>query len=407
MLRFTVVMMASSFVGNIYAGEITDSLSEYGVSPILNASFLHLENPSLGQKTGQSENVYIVNYGANIDLSKTLPVKDLNIHFEMAYIPNITNKTFGSTVGDSIFADPSPYIPNKSELQQFTVKKGFLDNKFVVEVGKSSPSSYFAKPLCNLLYSCQSPLLPSNPSLFSSWGGTLDYKINPEYALRAGGWNYISEFPFQSGWELNEESTGRTYMASLFYQDAKERNNFGEVGLFRRSAPETNPLTGEQNSGYSGFYINRKIPVSKGHEINKTFKVPGTSFFEQFTYSFDKGNAKGLLFTNTMGLSFDSFINSRPMDSYSITLKNYQMTKDKQNQLVNGYAQNGLNYNVDRMQTLVQLDANLFVSPQFIISPYVVYSWNTSSRNSYDFSKLPRDGVGFGLMGIIFLDKFF
>lgn len=292
-------------------------------------------------------------------------------------------------------------------MTQFTVKKGFLDKKLSVEVGKSSPSLYFAKPICNLLYSCQSPLLPSNPSLYPTWSAMVNYDLGGGFSVGAGGWNYIPEFPYQHGWEMNEENTGRTYMASLFYENANDRKDVGEIGLFRRQAPENNPYTGEENSGYSGFYANRRFQISDEINLGSTFKIPKVSFFEQFTYSFDQGNAKGLLYTNTMGLTFESFMHSRPMDSYSLTLKNYQLTRDKQKQLVETYANNGLDYKVGRMQTVLQLDANFFVSPKFILSPYVVYSWNTNTKNSYDYTQLPSDGVGFGLMGIVFLDKFF
>lgn len=402
------VLVSQCFISSItYAESLSQQLEDIGVDPLLNASFIHLENPSLGQKTGQSENVYVIGYGAKIDLSKTLPVKDLDINIDMAYVPNITNMTFGMTVGDSVFADPSPFIPYHNYLTQFTIKKAFLDKKISIEVGKSSPSLFFSKPICNLLYSCQSPLLPSNPSLYPSWSAMVNYDLGDGFSLGAGGWNYIPEFPFQHGWETNEENTGRTYMASLFYNNKDSRANVGEIGVFRREAPENNPYTGEENSGYSGLYANRRFQISDTIDLGSTFKIPQISLFEQFTYSFDKGNAKGLLYTNTMGLTFGSFINSRPMDSYSLTLKNYQLTNDKQKQLVENYARNGLDYDVGRMQTVLQLDANFFFSPKVIFSPYIVYSWDTNTKNSYDFSKLPSDGVGFGLMGIIFLDRFF
>lgn len=409
MRKFMYAVMAlQSVVSSIASAEGTfETFNSVGIDPFVNASILHLENPSLGQKTGQSENVYIVNYGANIDLSKTLPVGDLDVHIEMAYVPNITNMTFGSTVGESIFADPSPYIPYQNYLTQFTVKKSFMDKKLSIEVGKSSPSLYFAKPTCNLLYSCQSPLLPSNPSLYPTWSAMVNYDLGNGFSVGTGGWNYIPEFPYQHGWEMNEENTGRIYMASVFYENANDRKDVGEIGVFRRQAPENNPYTGEENSGYSGIYATRRFKISDEKILGSRFKIPKVSFFEQFTYSFDHGNAKGLLYTNTMGLTFDSFVQSRPMDSYSLTLKNYELTEDKQKQLVNNFAQNGMDYTVGRMQTLLQLDANFIVTPQFIFSPYIAYSWDANTKNSYDYKQLPRDGVAFGLMGIIFLDKFF
>jgi len=387
-----------------YSMDIEDTDSgETWFNPILNISQLYLKNPSLGQNTGQSESVTIIAYGANIDLENLAGINDTKIHFEQIYVPFIRNETYGMAVADSIFSDPAPYIPKSSHLQKFTIESTFLDDKLTLEVGKSGATHYFAKSLCNLLFGCQSPLIPFRPGVYASWGARGQYKLTNEISVQTGVWNYIDAYPLNNGWEWNEGESDLSMFGNITYgKDGK----YFEALLWGTNETQVDPLTSEETDDESGIYLGYKTPLYEGGQSSGFFKVPSVSFVEQFTYGFNDQNSKGLAYTNAIGLNIGSPFTARPYDQYGVMLKTYKLTDHMQQALEEGYAQNSINYDKDNVQKAVQIDANFMITPYLIASAFGQYSWDVNSKNnSYNRAELPEDGFGFGLMGILLLDK--
>jgi carbohydrate-selective porin OprB len=254
-----------------------------------------------------------------------------------------------------------------------------------------------------MLFECQSPLISFRPGVYSSWGARGQYKVTDEISIQTGAWNYIEAYPFNNGWEWDEGESALSAFGNITYE---KEGTYIEALLWGSDETQTDPLTGEETDGESGIYLGYKKPLYEGGEGGGFFKVPSVTFVEQFTYGFNDQNSKGLSYTNAVGLNIGSPIVSRPYDQYGVLLKTYQITDQMHQSLQDGYASNGVNYDKDDMQKAIQFDANFVLTPYLIVSAFGQYSWDVNSKNNpYNQYELPEDGVGFGLMGIILLDK--
>ncbi|MCL2894268.1 carbohydrate porin [Brenneria tiliae] len=399
-----IFLLSHSAHGNEAGNNDLSDWRDYGIEPVLYASGFHLENPTLGQITDMSYNLYILTYGANVDLEKLAGFDNLKLHFEQYVILNATNVSYGMMVGDSVYGDPVPYGPKRSRLQKLTLEYTTPNNKMNFEIGKSAALMHFATPVCNLIYSCISPLIPS--LFYASWGGRSQYNFNENWSAQVGGWNIVTDYPFEHGWEWKEKSGAMLWMSNLAYND--KRNSL-ELMLFHSTEQQTNPYTGKKHDGTSGFYVAFKTEIYQGKNVNAFFSIPNVAIVEQFTQTFDQSSTIGLQHTNLIGLNIGSPFTFRPHDSYGVSLKVHRLTSDQQRYTHGSFVDNGIyNYTAGRNQKVLQLDANFVITPEIILSPYINFSWDTNSRfNPYDHTHVPQDGYAFGVLGVIRFDRLF
>lgn len=381
-------------------------LNDYGLDLTIDASYLHLANPGMGQVTGMKENVLILSAGFDWDLEKSLSLDGTSIHFNQAYIPYIHNMTYGTQIGDSISGDPSPYIPRSVHLQKFTLQKNFMDDLLEIELGKSSSGTYFADMLCNLPYGCKSPLLPFDPGIYPTWGGRMKLNISSSYSSQFGLWNRVATYPLNNGWEWNENATSQTMFYNIKYHNDDQSSFLSEVELmvYNDNAQQINPSNAESHRGTTGLYLGVRSNLRKSEIINNSFSIPRVDIYNQLSYSFDSSNSTGLKLTNAIGINIGSFINSRPKDSYGLSFKLYELTDTEQRFINESFERNDSKYSASKSQKLVQADANIFLTDNFIVSPYIQYSWDVNNRKSYDFVTIPNDGIAFGILGYIKID---
>jgi porin len=409
--------------------EAGQALQSWGITPTLVLTQMVLSNPSAGQQTGNHQALTLVAVGADVDLAKAAGIPGATIHFQQLFAPSVVNGEFGGQVGDSIAGQPMPYIPKKAHLMLLTWEQRFLQDRLVLEVGKSNAQRYFGLPVCELPFGCFSPVLANNaainPPPYANWSARVAYKPTANLTVQTGLWRSDSAFPFSNGWERSRDTPqSNTYLANLIYKTDPAQDRYAkqyEFLFFHNTAAQANPAytvsgasrifnptqAAASTKGTKGIYYGGKRVVWRADGSDPA--TPGAtslSVFENVATTLDKNVATGLQTTATLGVTLKGLMKRRPFDSVSARLIYTRLTRDEQQFLRDAnLAAGGTGYQVGRNEYAIGLDATIIATPNLIISPYVQRTFNTNTWLNPYYAGKPRDGVVAGVIATVVLDK--
>ncbi|WP_233806981.1 carbohydrate porin [Paraburkholderia sp. HP33-1] len=398
----------------ILAG-VGKKMNDWGFTPVFNLTQMYLTNPSVGQQTGNHEALTFISVGGDFDLQKIAGFNGATIHFQQVWVPFTTNLGWGKQVGDVLVGQPGPYVPKVSHLGIFTWEQKAFDNRLDVEVGKSSPDFYFAAPVCNTGFACQSAILQDNagmnPPLYVNWGGRVRYNLTPAISVQVGVWRSNPAFPFTNGYEWTDTvPDSNVWLANVTYRTSYATDPYPksyEALFYYNTATQTDPLTAATRKGTSGAYFGGRQVVYRPDGGKSGVSDPtALSVFGSLTTSFDSHASTGLAVTGITGLILEAPFRSRPHDSYSLSFLWATLTPNEQAFLKQqNLAAGGTGYTVGRTQLALKLDANIAVTRSIVVSPYVMRSWNTNTWGNPLYAGTPRNGIAAGVLATVFFDK--
>ncbi|WP_124800579.1 carbohydrate porin [Paraburkholderia phosphatilytica] len=391
------------------------TLNAWGFTPVLNLVQMYLGNPNVGQQTGNHEALTFISAGGDFDLQKIAGFNGATIHFQQLWVPFTNDLAWGTKAGDILAGQPGPYVPQVSHLALFTWEQKAFGDRLDFEVGKSNPGLYFAAPVCNQGFGCQSAILQDNagmnPPIYSNWGGRVRYNFTPAISVQAGVWRSNPAFPFTNGWEWTDSvPDSNTYLANAVYRTTYQTDPYPksyELMLYYNTATQTDPFTAATHKGTSGLYFGGRQVVYRPDGGQSSIDDPtALSVFGTVTSSFDSHASRGLAMQGSAGLILEAPFRSRPHDSYSVSFNWVTVTPHEQDYLQQqNLAAGGTGYTVGRTETGLRLDANIAVTRSIVLSPYVMRTWNTNTWGNPAYAGTPKNGYVFGVLASVFFDK--
>jgi porin len=394
---------------------IGQKLNDWGFTPVLNLVQMYLANPGVGQQTGNHEALTFISVGGDFDMQKIAGFPGATIHFQQLFVPWTTNLGWGTQVGDVLAGQPGPYVPKVSHLAMFTWEQKAFQDKLDFEVGKSNPGLYFAAPVCNQGFGCQSAILQDNagmnPPIYVNWGGRVRYNFTPAWSVQAGVWRSNPAFPFTNGWEWTDTvPDSNVYLANVVYRTTYQTDPYPksyELMLYYNTRTQTDPYTLGTHNGTSGIYFGGRQVIYRPDGGQAGAPDPtAVSLFATATGSFDPHSSTGLEMTGSAGVIVEAPLRSRPHDSISLSFNWATLTPHEQAYLgQENLAAGGTGYTVGRTQYGLKLDANIAATRSIILSPYVMRTWNTNTWGNPSYAGTPRNGVVAGVLATVFFDK--
>lgn len=394
-------------------------LKDIGISFDLNAFDLYLTNPSMGQKTGQYENVTIFDAGVDLDLDKLVELPGSIVRFHYLYIPWTYNSgTFGTYAGDSFIGHAGPYIPDEWHLRQFIWEQKLFDDRLEGSFGIDQAANYFAKALCNQPFLCQlgstQDGMGMNPPPYANWSARAAYHFTPEWTAQVGFWRSNTAFPFTNGWEgwngkvtlpngvTLEEPNNNLYLANLVYQTSPKTDlypKYYEAMFYYNDGRQDSAKTVDAHDGTSGIYLGGRQTIWRASDDPAATSL---SVYASLYTSFDEDNSYGLQNEGNAGLTLNGPFSSRPYDSYSVKFLWNRVTSNAQSYLK---ASNLGSYTVGRDEMGVGIDANFVLAGDVIFQPWVTYVWNVNTLQNPSYSGNPKSGIAAGFSMVFLLGK--
>ncbi|TKC86862.1 porin [Trinickia terrae] len=390
-------------------------LNDWGFTPVINAVQMYLANPSVGQETGNHEALTFFSVGGDFDLQKIAGFNGATIHFQQLFVPFTTNLAWGKQAGDILAGQPGPYVPKVSHLTLFTWEQKAFGDRLDVEAGKSNPGLYFAAPVCNQGFGCQSAILQDNaglnPPIYSNWGARVRYSFTPALSVQAGVWRSNPAFPFTNGWEWTDSvPDSNSWLANVVYRTTYQTDPYPksyELMLYHNTATQTDPSTSQTHNGTSGVYVGgRQVVYRPDGGLNGVPDPTALSVFGSVTGSLDAHSSTGLEMTGNAGLILEAPFRSRPHDSYSVKFSWATVTPSEQRFLQQqNLAAGGSGYTVGRTEYALGLDANFAITRSIIASPFVMRTWRTDAWGNPSTAITPKNGFAAGILVSFFVDK--
>jgi porin len=406
-------------------------LNEKGITPVVNALQFVLTNPSLGQKTGSHGALTLVTVGGDFDLQKLVGFQGSTIHFQQLIVPQTNNLAYGNIdAGDELGGQPPPYIPKEFHLTEFTWEQKAFHNKLNFEFGKSNAGNYFALPVCNQGFTCQSVLVQDSggsgmsPAPYGNWLGRVAFNFTPKATLQFGEWRETAAFPFTNGWELNKKATdSNVYAVNFLYRTNPFNDKYPktyEVMFYHNTAVQAPPgtafspygppiptFTTKAHDGTSGMYVGaRQMVYRPDGGKGGPFPTRALSVFANDITSFDQANTTGVATQANAGIILDAPFKSRPHDSLSLKMQFLHVTNDEQNFMkAANLAAGGSGYTVGPTEFGIGPDANIILPGPIVLCPYAVRSFNANTFMNPWFAGKPQNGWAAGIVMVFLLDK--
>lgn len=392
-----------------------ETLNDAGVIPILDMTQMYLTNPSFGQTTGKHEALTFISAGAIFDMKKIAGIDGATLHWQQMYVPYTSNLGWGNQAGDSLVGQAGPYVPRVSHLMFLSWEQKALNDQLDIEAGKNNAGFFFATPVCNQDYGCQSAILQKtagfNPIIYADWGARVRYDLTPAWSVQAGGWRSNPAFPFTNGWEWGQTvPTSNTWLANVTYRTTYQNDPYPksyELMFYHNTAEQTDPYTGEMHKGTSGMYVGGRQVVYRPDGGRSGDTTPtALSLFGSFTTSFDAHSSAGLANTGIAGLILEAPMRSRPHDSYALSLYWSTLSSNEQRYLQQqNLAAGGSGYTVGRTEYGLKLDGNFALTRSVTLNAYVTRLWNVNTWMNPAYAGTPSNGYAAGMLLKVSLDS--
>jgi porin len=411
---------------------VGEKLRSWGLTPSLAMVQIMLGNPSMGEHVGHYETVTIFDVGLDADLERLAGLHGATLHTDYFFVPPPydNGNIFGGYGGDSLIGNAGPYIPRTSHLTQLTWEQKLLGDRLDVEVGKSNSLKYFAKPLCNQDFLCQTSSLQTsvgmNPPPYANYGARIAYGITPDITAQVGYWKSNTAFPFTNGWDgwngsvhlpngvTDAHPNTNLYLANLVYQTTYDTDPYPrkyELMVYYNDGEQTDLYTGSTHKGTDGMYVGGRQTVWRADGgTEKTAHPTAVSLYGSFYTTFDQQNNSGL---NSSGLQselnagaiLEAPFASRPLDTYSVKVLWDRVTNDAQSYLKYENTLAGGTYTAGPDEVAFGLDANLMLAGDVIAQPWVMYVCDPNTLQNPYYAGTPKSGVAIGMNVVVLLGK--
>ncbi|AHJ64255.1 Porin [Granulibacter bethesdensis] len=374
-------------------------------------------NPSAGTYTGNTANSGYLIVGADADLEKILGIKGGTFHFEETIFTLRSNVLISGEIGDNSIGYPPPYNLRPNQLSLLTYEQHLLNDKLVIEAGRTHPNRYFAAPNCQVINSCYQDVLYINAGYvspqYSMWGGRVSYAFSPGWYVEAGSFATNPNANSRSGWdwgletpqgaltmvEIGEKTDFSnsaypgSYSFTAFYNNA-DHNSFKTASGQPKAYFPGDPL--RQSHGTQGLVLNTQQTVwradgGKGKTMTPTALV---------LYS---GLGLGLDATAPIqsdlyvGATLQAPFQSRPNDRFGVKIKWERMTGALANYLAQANAvAGGTGGDFSRDKAIFELNAHIQLYSAVAFEPVFDYIVNPNSYYTPTAAKRPQDGVYVG-----------
>ena len=412
-------------------------LNSKGIAPSVTFIQFWLGNPSVGEVTGKQQAMSLIDWGGEFDMKKIAKIPGATLHFHELYVPIVHNTgTYGEDAADVFVGQPGPYIPYQHHLTRFTWEQSFGEGKGVAEFGKSNAGDYYAIPVCNTNFGCQSLMtqydggMGEMPTPYANFLGRIGYNVNKKISIQIAEWRSTAMFPWTNGWEWNKSyispapgfapyfhSDSNVYLADFQYKTdphTKYPGNF-EAIYFHNTAMQASELStgagfanpaADVHHGTNGMYAAGRQTFFR-FDGGRPGPPRALSAFAQLNQSFDPKNVSGLTTDFKTGAIVSGLFKSRPIDSYGFNIWTAHLTNNEQNFLkAQNLAAGGSGYTVPQTEVSIGPDAN-FIFNNVIISPFMLRTFNANTLMNPKFAGKPQDGWAAGVTLVVLVDKMF
>lgn len=391
-----------------------NSMAAAGFTFDINMYDFYQANPSAGLRLGnQSNSAYFV-LSMTADMQKLAGIAGGSINFTETFFGLVRNTNLAGDIGDTTMGYQPPFTPNDTRLSLLTYQQKLLDNRLVVEFGRTHPGRYYGLPPCNSINSCFQDLFYFNAGftspLFGVWGGNIAYQTSERTYIQAGAFTVNPGTNFLSGYDWGyERIAGALVMTEIgyksdysqeaypgrvsltgFYNTADHDDNFRTaLGTPKGLNPGAPVL---QRSGTSGIVLTASQTVWRadgGLEAN-----PHPTALVLYT-------GTGGALDSTIPIQFNSFSGvilqapdqGRPNDTYGLKM-NYQ-------RIANDYAAflaqanltaGGTGQRFSRDKFIFEANAHFDLGRGVALEPVVQYLVNGNSYFDPYTARRPKDG---------------
>jgi len=405
------------------------AMADRGLTFGVNVYNFYQANPSAGLRTGEQSNSTYFVLSMSADMQKLAGLSGGSINFTQSFFGFVRNPDHAVDIGDSTVGYQPPFNINNNRLSLLTYQQKLLDDRLVVEVGRTHPDRYYGLPPCGSINSCFQDLFYLNAGftspLYGVWGANIAYKLSPTTYIQAGAFSVNPGTNALSGYDFGYETlSGALVMTEIgrktdftveaypgrvsltgFYNTSDHADNLRTIaGTSRGLNPGTPAIPRE---GTSGIVLTGSQTVWRADQGRVANPTPtAISLYTGTGYAFD--STIPIRFNTFVGATLSAPDQSRPGDSYGIKM-NWQRINDTYatfladaNRFSGG---SGASFSRDKL--IFEANANFALGRGIAFQPVVQYLVNgTSFFNPYT-ARRPKDGFYVGTVLVVPLGALF
>ncbi|WP_280948492.1 carbohydrate porin [Methylobacterium tarhaniae] len=194
-------------------------------------------NPTLGLRPGRHAHAGYLVLSMSADLERLAGIAGGTISVTQSVFGLVRNLHMADAIGDSVAGYQPAYNPFPTRLSLLTYQQRLLDDRLVVEIGRTHPDRTYALPPCGTTATCYQSLLALNAgwtsSLYGVWGANAAYRPTPSAYVQAGIFSVNPDTNRLSGTEWGTERiAGATVMTEFGVRTDYASSRFpGRVSL--------------------------------------------------------------------------------------------------------------------------------------------------------------------------------
>ncbi|GJE27913.1 carbohydrate porin [Methylobacterium organophilum] len=394
-------------------------LAAHGLSFDVNAYDFYSANPTLGLRPGQQANAAYLVLSMSADLQRLAGIEGGTLNFTQSFFGFVRNLNIANAIGDSTSGFLAPYNPNASRLSLLTYQQRLLDDRLVLEIGRTHPDRYYVLPPCGTVNSCYQDLLVLNAgwtsSLYGVWGGNAAYQLSPSTYVQAGAFsvnpntNWLNGYEWGSEWiagavvmtemglktDYAVDPYPRRFSLTGFVNTADHDDSVRTVAGFMKNFWPGTPTP--QKSGTSGLVLtaSRTIWRADGGREAGDLHPTALTLYASAGYAFDA--TIPVRFNGFVGLLLAGPDRSRPEDTYGIKF-NWQRLNDSYAIFLGdtNFFADGTGQPYPRNKFVIEANAHFELGQGVAVEPVLQYVVNANSFYEPYTARRARDGVYLG-----------
>ncbi len=403
-----------------------NDMAARGLTFDINIYDFYQANPSTGLRLGEQSNSAYFVLSMNADMQRLANISGGTIKFTQTFFGLVRNTNHASDIGDTTVGYQPPFTPNNNRLSLLTYEQKLLDDRLVVEFGRTHPDRYYGLPPCNSINTCFQDMFYFNAGftspLFGVWGANVAYQMSPTTYIQAGaftvnpGTNVLSGYDWgyeriagalvmtEIGFKTDYTMTAYPGRVSLtgFVNTADHEDNFKTVFGTSKGLNPGDPVL--QKSGTSGIVLTGKQTVwrADGGLITKgdvNLHPTAISLYTGTGYAFDP--TIPIRFNSFFGVLLESPDQTRPNDTYGLKI-NWQRLNENYTQFLSdaNFISGGSGAPYSRDKLIFEANAHLDIGKGVILEPVVQYVVNPNSFWNPYTARRAKDGFygGFTLV---------
>lgn len=391
-----------------------------GLTFDINAYSFYTANPTLGLRPGQQAHAAYLVLSLSADLERFAGIPGASLNLGQSVFGLVRNLGMADAVGDSVAGFQSPYNPNPTRLSLLTYQQNLLDDRLVLEIGRTHPDRSYALPPCGTINACYQSVLALNAgwsaSLYGVWGANAAYKITPASYLQAGIFTVNPDANRYNGYDWGAERIGgAVVMTEIGAQTGYATDPYpGRISLtgFVNTAAHPDSLrtiagladddidrhgSAPRRSGTSGAVLTASRTVWRADGGRETDDLAPTalSLYASAGYAFDA--TVPVRFNGFAGLLLSGPDRDRPRDTYGLKL-NWQRLNPAFAAFLGeaSRASGGSGQAYPRDKLVFEANARFELGQGIGLEPVVQYVVNADAFYEPYTARRARDGVFVG-----------